>query len=172
MLLHRNEIVRARPDNLILCELDGRSGAVMPNEHLRQDMFQRELGDWLQAIHSGGYPFVSGASATTAIRIIGRRYHRRRPLLHALLLASRRDEAIGKTFLISGPEPPTWLEFYSAYAKALGRKDGIRLLPYDEINRRIRSTKKTDCYLFPLSKRWIIRHCARCVRHSLHYITV
>ena len=359
--LHRNEIVRARPDDLFLFELDGRSGAKMPNEHLHQDMFQRELGDWLQAIHSGGQPFVSGASATTAIRIIDRCYHIRRPLppskparpsaksiknktmlvtgangfigsrlveklafneeanvraairtfrnvarvssflpekvelrpfdmtaqnategayeslvedcdtvfhlardtrshkaneegvcklgaacrkagvrrlvyvssmsvyeplpnaslteesptgrlphndklaaerevirmiqedrlqatiiqptvvygpysshwtdrpanmliegaivlpspgngicnavyiddlIHALVLASQREEALGKTFLISGSEHPTWLEFYSAYAKALGREDGIRLLPYDEINCRIRSANR------------------------------
>lgn len=359
--LHRNEIIRARPDNLILYELDGRSGASMPNEHLHQDMFKRELEDWLQAIHSGGTPFVSGASATTAIRIIDCCYHRRRPLhprepkkpsaksikgktmlvtgasgfigsrlvekiafveeanvraavrtfrnaarvspfppekvelrhfnmaaqnattegayeslvkgcdtvfhlardtrshkaneegvrqlgaacqkagvrrfiyvssmsvyeplpnaplteespagrlpyndklaaerevmrmiqedglqaaiiqptivygpfsshwtdrpanmlvegaivlpspgdgicnavyiddlIHALMLAAQREEAIGKTFLISGPERPTWLEFYSNYATALGREDAIRLMPYDEINRRIRGAK-------------------------------
>ena len=78
--LHRNEIIRARPDDLFLFELDGRNGAEMPNEHLHQDMFQRELGDWLQAIHSGGEPFVSGASATAIIRIIDRCYHIRRPL--------------------------------------------------------------------------------------------
>ncbi len=359
--LHRNEIVRARPDDLFLFELDGRSGAKMPNEHLHQDMFKRELGDWLQAIHSGGQPFVSGASAITAIRIIDRCYHIRRPLhprkparpsaksikgktmlvtgangfigsrlveklafdeeanvraairtfrnaarvssfssekvelryfnmteqnttegayeslvegcdtvfhlardtrshkaneegvcklgaacrkagvrrlvyvssmsvyeplpntplteesttgrlphndkfaaerevirmiqedrlqatiiqptvvygpfsshwtdrpanmliegaivlpspgngicnavyiddlIHALVLAAHRDEAIGKTFLISGPEYPTWLEFYSAYAKALEREDAIRLISYNEINRRIRGTNK------------------------------
>ena len=358
--LHRNEIIRARPENLKLFEIDGRSGAAMPNEHLHQDMFQRELVDWLQAIRSGREPFVSGAAATTAIRIIGRCYDIRRPLhprepkkpsvksikgktmlvtgasgfigsrlvenlafdeeanvraairtfrnaarvssfpsekvelrhfdmtaqkategayeslvegcdtvfhlardtrsckaneegvrqlgaacqkagvrrfiyvssmsvyeplpnaplteesptgclphndklsaerevirmiqedrlsatiiqptivygpfsshwtdrpanmliegaivlpssgdgicnavyiddlIHALVLVSQRDEAIGKTFLISGPEPLTWLEFYSAYAKALGREEGIHLLPYDEINRRIRGTK-------------------------------
>ena len=359
--LHRNEIVRARPDDLFLFELDGRSGAKMPNEHLHQDMFKRELGDWLQAIHSDGQPFVSGASATTAIRIIDRCYHIRRPLhprkparpsaksikgktilvtgangfigsrlveklafdeeanvraavrtfhnaarvssfppekvelrhfnmtaqnategayeslvegcdtvfhlardtrshkaneegvcklgaacrkagvrrlvyvssmsvyeplpntplteesptgrlphndklaaerevirmiqedrlqatiiqptivygpfsshwtdrpanmliegaivlpspgngicnavyiddlIHALVLAAHRDKAIGKTFLISGPEHPTWLEFYSAYARSLEREDAIRLIPYDEINRRIRGTDR------------------------------
>lgn len=53
----------------------------------------------------------------------------------ALLLAAVREEAVGETFLISGAEHPTWLEFHAAYARALGRPDAIRLRPREEIER-------------------------------------
>ena len=56
----------------------------------------------------------------------------------ALLLAAVRAEAVGETFLISGAEHPTWLEFHAAYARALGRPEAIRLRPREEIETLLR----------------------------------
>ena len=63
-------------------------------------------------------------------------------VVRALLLAAQRDEAVGETFLVSGPEHPTWLDFYGAYAKALGRDGAVRLVEYDELERRVRSANR------------------------------
>ena len=81
--LHRNAIVAARPDRLTAFELDGRSGAELPEERLHEDMFQRELADWLRALRSDREPFVSGASAAPAVAIIDAAYRNRRPLRRA-----------------------------------------------------------------------------------------
>ena len=59
-------------------------------------------------------------------------------VVSALLLAAVREEAVGETFLISGAEHPTWLEFHAAYARALGRPEAIRLRPREEIETLLR----------------------------------
>jgi nucleoside-diphosphate-sugar epimerase len=41
-------------------------------------------------------------------------------LVDALLLAAVRPEAVGEAFLVSGPEPVTWREFYGRYEAMLG----------------------------------------------------
>jgi nucleoside-diphosphate-sugar epimerase len=56
-------------------------------------------------------------------------------VVEAIILAGSRDDVIGERFLISGPEPVTWREFYGAYAHALG-VDSIELLPRADIERR------------------------------------
>jgi nucleoside-diphosphate-sugar epimerase len=38
----------------------------------------------------------------------------------ALVLAAVKDEAVGEAFLISGPAPTTWREFYGSYERMLG----------------------------------------------------
>lgn len=78
--LHRNEIVDVWPTDLLGFELDGRSGADLPEESLRWDLFPRELDDWRRAMVSGGQPFVSGESAIPAIGMIDSCYRNRRPL--------------------------------------------------------------------------------------------
>ena len=78
--LHRNAIIRAHPDDLLMFELDRRPGSALPTEDLHEDMFRRELENWADAIRSGGEPFVSGASAVPAISIIDRCYSNRQPL--------------------------------------------------------------------------------------------
>ncbi len=78
--LHRNEIVDVVPDDIAALELDGRSVAAMPKEDLWKDMFEKELGDWLNVILSGGTPFVSGASALPVMDVIAQCQALRRPL--------------------------------------------------------------------------------------------
>ena len=70
-------------------------------------------------------------------------------LVRALVLAAWRDEAVGGTFLVSGPEHPTWLDFYRAYEKALGRSAAIRLAPYEEIRRQRRGAGGLTALLAP-----------------------
>ena len=62
--------------------------------------------------------------------------------VHAIVLAAVRDEAVGETFLISGARPTTWSEFYSHYAQAVGRVDGIRLDSRKNINARAMTTPR------------------------------
>ena len=57
-------------------------------------------------------------------------------VVSASILASRRDEAQGETFLISGPDHPTWLDFYRACARVLGRQAAVRTVAYEELARR------------------------------------
>ena len=51
----------------------------------------------------------------------------------ALLAAALRDEAVGETFLISGAEHPTWNEFFSGCAEAVGAGHGVRFRSEAEI---------------------------------------
>ena len=79
--LHRNEIVGISPEDLLLRELDGRNGAAMPDESLlHEDMFRRELDDWLDAVRGAGVPLADGASVAPGIGIIDRCYRMRQPL--------------------------------------------------------------------------------------------
>ena len=66
-------------------------------------------------------------------------------VVQALILAAQRDEAAGESFLVSGPEHPTWLDFYHAYEKVFVRNDAVRLVAYDEIDRRNRRTRGIIC---------------------------
>lgn len=48
-------------------------------------------------------------------------------VVQALLLAAVRKEAVGEHFLVSGPAPVTWKEFYSAYESILGFTSTVSL---------------------------------------------
>ena len=85
-------------------------------------------------------------------------------VVSALILAACRDAACGETFLISGPDHPTWLDFYGAYAQALGREDAVRLMAYDELDRR---TGK-GVSLLPTPKRLLAHQALRPLRRVLH----
>lgn len=58
-------------------------------------------------------------------------------VVSSLILAACREEALGETFLISGPEHPTWLEFYRAGARALGREHAVHTMEYNELERLV-----------------------------------
>ena len=87
-------------------------------------------------------------------------------VVSALILAACRDEANGETFLISGPDHPTWLDFYGAYAQALGREDAIRMMAYDELDRRIGKGLSP----LPTPKRMLAHHALRPLRQALHLV--
>ncbi|WP_213769895.1 NAD-dependent epimerase/dehydratase family protein [Bradyrhizobium sp. dw_78] len=48
-------------------------------------------------------------------------------VVSAALLAAERETAIGEAFIISGPSPTTWRQFYGAYEKMLGKEAVIEL---------------------------------------------
>ena len=54
-------------------------------------------------------------------------------VVSAMILAGLRSAALGQRFLVSGPEPVTWREFYEEMARAIGA-NGPQYRPA-EINR-------------------------------------
>lgn len=48
-------------------------------------------------------------------------------VVSAILLAAVRQEAVGEAFLISGPEPVTWREFYGAHEGILGHDSHVEM---------------------------------------------
>jgi nucleoside-diphosphate-sugar epimerase len=45
----------------------------------------------------------------------------------ACILAAESNAAVGEAFLVSGPEPVTWREFYGAYEKMMGKEAVVEL---------------------------------------------
>lgn len=76
-------------------------------------------------------------------------------VVHAVVLAAVRDEAVGETLLISGARPAPWSEFYGHYARAVGRADGIRLYSRKSINARAMTTPRG---LLRVLQRYAVRH--------------
>ncbi len=56
-------------------------------------------------------------------------------LVDAMLLAATRADAVGERFIVSGPDAPTWSEFYEAFARAV-RAKGPEYWPRDVIEKR------------------------------------
>ena len=57
-------------------------------------------------------------------------------VVDALILAAQKDEALGERFLISGPAPVSWREFYAAYER-MTQTESVVLMPIAEIERSI-----------------------------------
>ena len=89
-------------------------------------------------------------------------------VVSALILAACRDAAHGETFLISGPDHPTWLDFYGAYARALGRDDAVRMMAYDEMERRVARGAGLPTVLAP--KHLLAHRPLRPLRRVLHAV--
>jgi hypothetical protein len=60
-----------------------------------------------------------------------------------MVSASTNDEAIGKSFLISGPDTVTWEQFYSHYEGILGTKSTISISTV-ELRTMIESAKRRN----------------------------
>ena len=89
-------------------------------------------------------------------------------LAQAIILAATRGAAVGETFLISGAEHPTWLDFYRAYESALGLDGAIRLMRYDDIERRIRASDRT--LAVPTPQRVLSARPLRPLRRAARFI--
>ena len=64
-------------------------------------------------------------------------------VVDALLLAATKEKAIGETFLISGSEPITWREFYSAYEEILGLSSTVSMST-EEVERAVREQERDN----------------------------
>jgi nucleoside-diphosphate-sugar epimerase len=62
-------------------------------------------------------------------------------LVLGILCAATSPEGAGERFLMSGPEPATWREFYGAYEAMLGYQSTISL-PLDEVHRLRKEQEK------------------------------
>lgn len=60
-------------------------------------------------------------------------------VVDALILAAHRDEAIGERFLISGPAPVSWREFYAAYERMIGVQS-VLVMPTKEVEQLVQQT--------------------------------
>jgi len=85
-------------------------------------------------------------------------------VVEAMILCSRREEAQGETFLISGPEPVTWKEFFDRHERILGEEGTIEL-SLEEATRRFEERGKRKSLLFGETK--AILHEERSLRRRL-----
>jgi nucleoside-diphosphate-sugar epimerase len=67
----------------------------------------------LQALRTSRVPLVDGGSGICNTVYVD-------DLVTAILAAATRDEAVGETFLVTGPDQVTWKTFYERYAQMLG----------------------------------------------------
>jgi nucleoside-diphosphate-sugar epimerase len=66
----------------------------------------------------------------------------------ACILAAGREQALGKRFLISGPETPTWADYYRAYAKMAGTES---VTPMDTLELRETMRRANDEKTLPIA---------------------
>ena len=76
--------------------------------------------DILEEMRTGRLVLVDGGSGTCNAVYID-------DVVTALLLAAVRDEAAGQRLLVSGPEHPTWAEFFGCFERMLGRPATVNL---------------------------------------------
>ena len=63
-------------------------------------------------------------------------------LVTALILAATSDRAVGERFLVSGPEHPTWRDFYSHYERMLGVERTVSLPEHEALELWERSRRR------------------------------
>jgi len=63
-------------------------------------------------------------------------------VVDAMLLAAVRKEAVGERFLVSGPQPVTWREFFRRHEEMLGEPSTVDLSARDALALQRRATKR------------------------------
>jgi nucleoside-diphosphate-sugar epimerase len=75
-------------------------------------------------------------------------------LVSAMLLAATSERAVGEAFLVSGPEHPTWAEFYGGFERMLGVRHTVPMAERDALAHWKRSTRRA----------WLVPEALRAVR--------
>jgi nucleoside-diphosphate-sugar epimerase len=85
----------------------------------------------LRSLRNARVPLVDGGHGICNVVYID-------DLVSAMLAAATSPEAIGETFLVSGPDHVTWRDFYERFAKMLGVVDRTIELPLPDVIRNWR----------------------------------
>ncbi|MGY1735370.1 NAD-dependent epimerase/dehydratase family protein [Geodermatophilus sp. SYSU D00684] len=76
--------------------------------------------DVLEEMHTGRLVLVDGGTGTCNAVYVD-------DVVTALLLAATRDSAAGERILVSGPEHPTWADFFGHFERMLGRSSTVAM---------------------------------------------
>ena len=76
----------------------------------------------LQQMRTGWLPLINGGSGRCNAVYVD-------DVVSGMLLAAVRDEAAGQAFLLSGPRPVTWAEFYGSYENMLRLSRTVSMTP-------------------------------------------
>jgi nucleoside-diphosphate-sugar epimerase len=76
----------------------------------------------LEQMRTGWLPLINGGSGRCNAVYVD-------DVVYGMLLASVREEAVGQAFLLSGPQPVTWREFYGSYERMLRVSRTVSMTP-------------------------------------------
>ena len=76
----------------------------------------------LQQMRSGWLPLINGGTGRCNAVYVD-------DVVSGMLLAAVRDQALGQAFLLSGPRPVTWAEFYGSYEQMLRASRTVSMTP-------------------------------------------
>jgi nucleoside-diphosphate-sugar epimerase len=103
--------------------------------------------DIIEELRSTRIPLVNGGTGICNAVYVD-------DLVDAMLLAATGERAPGETFLVSGPEHPTWAEFYAAFERMLGVERTVPMSEREAIEHWRRSTRRP----------WLARQAIAAVR--------
>ena len=103
--------------------------------------------DVLQELRSTRIPLVDGGAGICNALYVD-------DLVTAMLLAATSDRAPGETFLVTGPEHPTWAAFFGAFERMLGLQRTVPMSEADALAHWRRTTRRA----------WLVPEALRAVR--------
>jgi nucleoside-diphosphate-sugar epimerase len=103
--------------------------------------------DVLEELRSTRIPLVNGGTGICNAVYLD-------DLVTAMFLAATSERAVGEAFLVSGPEHPTWAEFFGGFERMLGVAHTVPMSEADAIAHWKRSTRRT----------WLLPQALRAVR--------
>ena len=80
----------------------------------------------LQQLATGRVPLINGGSGRCNAAYVD-------DVVAALMLAAVKREAVGEAFLVAGPQPTTWGEFFGSYERMLGVSATVSMTPEEAL---------------------------------------